>query len=120
MSVLILISDFDSYREICISACYHTFARSRLRDLLDTCLRQLDLEPSRAELYLSEATDTRLTSVMTAAGIQLQTTAAGSRTGDLAPMYEAKARVSFAQLQVLLGRYGRLAYSFDKLEALQA
>ncbi len=120
MSVLILISDYDSYREICISACYHAFSSSSIRETIDTCMRRLDLPPSRAELYLSEASDTRLASLVAGIGIKLQTTASDSEKENLAQMYEARGAVPFSQLQILLERYGRLAYSFRKQDRLQA
>ncbi len=119
MGVLVLISDFGAWREVCLSACYHAIPLSRTGEMLDASIKRLEMPPVRAELYLSEVPDDRLARVFTDFGIQLATTP-DSPGGDLPDLYEAKTPVPFERLQVVLKRYGRLTSSFAKRNMLAA
>ncbi len=120
MSVLILISDYVSYREVCISSCYHAFSASRVKELIDACMRRLDVHPKNAELYISEASDTWLASLAAARGIALERTAPPAGQDDMPEMYEGRTHLDFGQLQEFLRRYGTVAYTFERQNALQA
>ncbi len=119
MTALILISDYDSYREICISPCYHGFSFAGIRDIFRASVGRLDQRPTKAELYLSEASDTRLASVAAARGIQMETTSPRFAEDNTADMYEARTRLPFAQLQDIFCRYARLGYSFREGDSPQ-
>ncbi len=118
MGVLALICDYKTYREVCISACYHATSLHRMRELFDISMRRLDLLPTRAELYLSDTGEDRLVSVLANGGIELSITSLASGDANLGEMYETRTQVPFAQLQVVMRRYGRLAYSFERQDAL--
>ncbi len=120
MSVLVLICNYDTHREICFAPCYHAISLSRMRSLFDSCMNRLDLLPAEAELYLSNASDHQLASAFANIGMDLRVTRPESFARDLGEMYEAKTGTPFARLQAVLRHYGRLACSFEKQDALQA
>ncbi len=120
MSALLIISDYGAFREVSLSACYHTVSFSQTRFLFDDCMDRIDLPPARAELYLSELAAERLAGLFADNGVKLDSTLSASHDGNLAGLYETLTPVGFAQLQAILRRHARLIRSFARKDALAA
>ncbi len=120
MSVLLLISDYGAFREVCLSACYHRVPFSQTRSMFDDCMDRVDLPPVRAELYLSEMGDARLARVFADCGINLDSTLPSSHDGKFAGLYETLTPAGFEQLQAIMRGRARLIRSFARQNALAA
>ncbi len=120
MSVLILVSDYGAFREVSLSACYHSVPLSQTGACLNEYMGRLDLPPVRAELYLSEVAYDRLSQAFAGCGVELDSTLPASSDGDLADLYETLTPVRFEQLQAILQNRARLVGSFARQNVLAA
>ncbi len=120
MSVLVLISEYSSWREVCLSACYHAIPLPQIREMFGACVNRLTFLPLRAELYLSEVADDRLARIFADRGIELSVTTSISAQDELCDLYEAKTQVPFDHLQTLSRSYCRPVLSFARQDIFAA